>query len=203
MKKPVIGVLSLGCPRNLVDSELIVGSLLARGYKVKDEIKDCDIAVINTCGFIDDAKREAVNTILQAEELKESAKIKKIIVTGCLSQRYAGTLLEDIKGIDAVLGIDSFRTIHKALPAILKGKRYSDINPPSLTYNHTDKRSLLTPGYYSYIKISEGCQNRCSYCAIYKIRGGLRSRPIGSILKERSEERRVGKECRSRWSPYH
>lgn len=184
MKKTKIGIISLGCPRNLVDSELMLGALAESGYTITDEIKSCDIAIINTCGFIEDAKREAIDVILAACQLKKAGPIKKLIVTGCLSQRYAKSLKREIPEIDAILGIDSFKYIEEAVVSVLKDRRFIGVNPPSALYTHRDPRLLMTPTHYAYIKIAEGCRNRCSYCAIYKIRGDFRSRKIESILKE-------------------
>ena len=184
MKKINIGIISLGCPRNLVDSELMLGRLVASGYRIKDEIKGCDIAIINTCAFIEEAKQEAIGLILNAAQLKKEGLIKKLIVTGCLSQRYVKSLKKQIPEIDAILGIDNFKNIEEAVGAVLKNSRYLNVNPPSKLYAEQDPRHLITPGHYAYIKIAEGCRNPCSYCAIYKIRGDFRSRKIEAILAE-------------------
>ncbi len=191
MKKPTIGIISLGCPRNMVDSEVMLGILKKEGYSIKDEIDNCDIAIINTCAFIEDAKQEAIDVILQATELKKEGKIKSIIVTGCLSQRYYKVLEKQIPEIDAFLGASDFDKIKGTVLFLsrrhLKQKQNRPlyfVSPPTKIYSHTSPRFLLTPNYYTYIKIAEGCNNRCSYCVIYKIRGKYRSRPIESILKE-------------------
>jgi len=184
MKKPTIGIISLGCPRNMVDSEVMLGILKKEGYSIKDEIDNCDIAIINTCAFIEDAKQEAIDVILQATELKKEGKIKSIIVTGCLSQRYYKVLEKQIPEIDAFLGASDFDKISDAVKDVLERKKPIIVNPPTEIYSHVSPRFLLTPNYYTYIKIAEGCNNRCSYCVIYKIRGKYRSRPIESILKE-------------------
>jgi ribosomal protein S12 methylthiotransferase len=184
MKKEKIGLISLGCARNLVDSELMLGELASCGYTITDRMEGVDVAIINTCGFIEDAKREAIDIIIQAASLKKEGKIRKLIVTGCLSQRYAKELKKDIPEIDALLGIDDFKNIKKAVAAVLKDRSFVSINPPRALYSHKDPRVLITPAHYAYIKIAEGCRNRCSYCAIYKIRGDFRSRPISSVLDE-------------------
>lgn len=184
MRKASIGIISLGCPRNMVDSEVMLGALKKESYSIKEEIGNCDIAIINTCAFIEDAKQEAIDVILQATELKKEGKIKSIIVTGCLPQRYCKVLEKQIPEVDAFLGTSDFNKISSTVKDVLEGKRPVIISAPTKIYSHISPRYLLTPGYYTYIKIAEGCNNRCSYCAIYKIRGRYRSRPIGSILKE-------------------
>ncbi len=168
----------------MVDSEVMLGILKKEGYSIKDEIDNCDIAIINTCAFIEDAKQEAIDVILQATELKKEGKIKSIIVTGCLSQRYYKVLEKQIPEIDAFLGASDFDRISSTVKDALKGKRSVNVGAPTKIYSHNSPRFLLTPNYYTYIKIAEGCNNRCSYCVIYKIRGKYRSRPIESILEE-------------------
>lgn len=179
-----IGIISLGCPRNMIDSEVMLGALKRAGYTIKEQITDCDIALINTCAFIEDAKQEAIDIILQATELKKERKIKSIIVTGCLPQRYYKVLKKQITEVDAFLGTSDFDRIVSTVKAVLQKKKFISINPPTKIYSHDSRRYLLTPSYSTYIKIAEGCNNRCSYCAIYKIRGRYRSRPVDSILKE-------------------
>ncbi|MFH1868521.1 MAG: 30S ribosomal protein S12 methylthiotransferase RimO [Candidatus Omnitrophota bacterium] len=184
MKKIKVGIISLGCPRNLVDSELMLGRLKARGCIIKEEIKGCDVGIINTCAFVEDAKREAIDVILKACELKKEGSIKKLIVCGCLGQRYAKELKKEIPEVDAILGVDNYKNIEDALFSVLSGKCFSSINKPDALYSHKDPRLLITPSHYAYLKIAEGCRNRCSYCTIYKIRGDFRSRSIGSVVKE-------------------
>jgi len=184
MKKPKVGIISLGCPRNLVDSELMLGKLLSAGYLIQDEMAGCDIAIINTCAFIEDAKREAIEVILKAVELKKQGLIKKLVVSGCLGQRYAKDLKKDIPEIDGILGVDNFKKVEEALLSVQKDKHFMQISSPEAIYTHKDPRLLLTPAHYAYVKIAEGCKNRCSYCAIYKIRGDFRSRPIESVVSE-------------------
>ncbi|MDI6758149.1 MAG: MiaB/RimO family radical SAM methylthiotransferase [Candidatus Omnitrophota bacterium] len=155
-KKSNIGILSLGCPRNLVDSENILGRLNAKGYFITD-IDKADIAIVNTCGFIEDAKRESIDAILDLIELKKEGKIKKLIVCGCLSQRYKEVLKDEFPGVDAFLGRASL--------------------------NHSSDRFSLTPRHYAYLKICEGCINNCSFCAIPKIKGKFTSLDVSSVLK--------------------
>ena len=177
-------IISLGCARNLVDSELILGKLKAMGLNIVDEPDGSDIVVINTCAFIEDAKKEAIDTILKAISFKKEGRIKKIIVCGCLGQRYGKQIEKDMPEVDAVLGIDNFKNIDKAISSIKKGESFLEINPPAVIYSHKDPRIIMTPSYYAYIKIAEGCRNRCSYCAIYKIRGDIRSRAVESVVSE-------------------
>jgi ribosomal protein S12 methylthiotransferase len=177
------GIISLGCPRNLVDSEFIINKLISEGFHFKDDLHKADIVIINTCGFIREAKEEAIDVILDVINLKKEGKIKKIIVGGCLSQRYGKELLEEIPEVDAIIGInwDELPKIIKNFNTekILKVRKERKLLPflPS-------KRIYLTPRHYIYLKISEGCSNRCSYCAIYNIKGSHKSRDIDTILKE-------------------
>ncbi len=156
--KPKIGIVSLGCPRNLVDSETILGNLKSKGYKITD-VQDADIAIVNTCCFIKEAKEESIETILELADLKIQGKIKKLIVSGCLPQRYRKELIPHLKEVDAFVG------------------RLSLDNLPKARYN-------LVPKHFAYLKISEGCNNNCSYCVIPKIKGKFTSRPKEDILKE-------------------
>lgn len=179
-----IGVLSLGCPRNLVDSEVIVGILKQKGFDVIDDITKSDIAIVNTCSFIEDAKKESIDAILELAKLKSRGEIKKIIVCGCLPQRYKETLARELKEADAFIGVSNFEKLPEVIDEIIKEKRPVLIDRPTYLYNHTSPRQILTPSHYVYVKISEGCLNNCSYCIIPQIRGPFRSRKIESILEE-------------------
>lgn len=176
-------IISLGCPRNLVDSEFIINKLISQGFHFSDDIHKADIVIINTCGFIREAKEEAIDVILDIINLKKEGRVKKIIVGGCLSQRYGKELLEEIPEVDAIIGInwDQLPGIIKKLNTekILKVRKERKLLPflPS-------KRIYLTPPHYIYLKISEGCSNRCSYCAIYNIKGSHKSKDIDTILRE-------------------
>ncbi|MFH0732685.1 MAG: 30S ribosomal protein S12 methylthiotransferase RimO [Candidatus Omnitrophota bacterium] len=184
MKTPTVGIVSLGCPRNMVDSEVMLGALKKAGYTIKMSAENCDIALINTCAFIEDAKQEAIDVILQAAKLKQEGKIKFLIVAGCLAQRYHKALEKKIPEVDAFLGTSDFDKITDAVSTVLKNKKATYVSEPTKIYTHKFPRLSLTPSYSTYIKIAEGCNNRCSYCAIYKIRGNYRSRPMDSIIKE-------------------
>jgi ribosomal protein S12 methylthiotransferase len=182
--KHKISIISLGCARNLVDSELIIGKLKSKGFVIVEDADSSDIVIINTCAFIEDAKREAIDIILKAVTLKKEKRIRKLVVCGCLAQRYCEQLKKDIPEIDAILGVDDFKNISKAISSILRNEKFIAINPPGAIHSDKDPRLFLTPSHYAYVKVAEGCDNRCSYCAIYNIRGKLRSRPLSSIISE-------------------
>lgn len=180
-----VGMISLGCPRNLVDSELILGLLKDKGYTIVSEIARSDIAIVNTCAFIKDATDESLETILSLIALKEKKRIKHIIVAGCLPQRYKKDLRKELKEVDGFIGTSDLMRIDTVIDKVLtKHKGYAVSKVPKLVYSDSHKRDLISPRHSIYIKIQEGCANNCSYCVIPIIRGGLRSRPIDSILKE-------------------
>ncbi len=178
-------IISLGCPRNLVDSEVILGSLKRRGFRITEIGKGADICIINTCSFIKSAKEESIDTILEAAQLKKEGRIKTLVVCGCLPQLYKETLLKEIPAIDLVAGSSDFHRIGSILSASYPGKRRSIVSRhPAYLYDENSPRYLLTPEHYAYVKISEGCDNLCSYCIISKLRGAFRSRPARSIIDE-------------------
>ncbi len=181
-----IGIKSLGCPRNLVDSEVICGKLKEKGHKISKQINNLDIVIINTCSFIKDAVEESIEEILSAVKLKKEGKIKHIIVAGCLPQRYIdNNLSQEFPEVDAFLGVRDLLEIDEIIERVLQGKKiYQVNNKPNFIYNHNTPRTVLTPQHYAYIKISEGCQNNCSYCLIPQIRGSYRSRKIEDIIEE-------------------
>lgn len=169
-----IGFISLGCAKNLVDSEYIIGMFDRGVFEISNNPKECDVIVINTCGFILSAKEEAINTILETAELKKN-KLKKLIVTGCLSQRYHDELVEEMPEVDAFIKIDDYYRLDEILKDVLKEEAIA---------KYKDNRAMITNSYYAYLKISEGCDNRCAYCAIPLIRGNCHSYPMEDILKE-------------------
>ena len=173
MKK--IHITSLGCPKNTVDSEVLEGQLLNRGFIVSDNPGLADIIIINTCAFIRDAKEESIEAILEAVEIKNKYRDKKVFVIGCLAQRYRNEIVREIPGIDDLFGIEDYNGILKVL-----GENNYD---PETIYN---TRSISTPGHYAYLKISDGCNRKCSFCIIPSIKGQYRSRSIDSILLEAS-----------------
>ena len=173
---------SLGCSKNLVDAEEMVYILNENGYEMTTDIDDADIAIVNTCGFIESAKEESIDTILNIASYKQN-NLKHLIVTGCLVQRYYKDLKEQIPEIDAFLGTTSYNTILNVLQGLSIGKDNSLILPANTKLNH-NKKKRLTDSYYAYIKIAEGCDNSCTYCIIPKLRGSYVSRPIQEIVDE-------------------
>jgi ribosomal protein S12 methylthiotransferase len=181
-----IGIKSLGCPKNFVDTEVICGKLREKGYQISEKFDNSDIVIINTCSFIRDAVEESIEEILNLVKLKKEGKIKHIIVTGCLPQRYKDdNLNQELPEVDAFLGVGDFLEIDEVIKKVLQGKKIYTVCPePKYLYNHNTPRTILTPQHYAYIKISEGCQNNCSYCLIPKLRGNYRSRKMEDIIEE-------------------
>ncbi|MFH1395424.1 MAG: 30S ribosomal protein S12 methylthiotransferase RimO [Candidatus Omnitrophota bacterium] len=178
-------LLSLGCPRNLLDSEVLLGLLRKKGFNIVQKAETADIAVVNTCAFIEDAKQESIDIILQFCELKRKNKIKKLIVFGCLSQRYPAQLMEQIPEIDGLFGTSDFIRIPHLIDRILADEKIRETSSiPNFLYDHSYTRELLTPSHFAYVKIQEGCSNRCSYCVIPDLKGARRSRSIQSISEE-------------------
>lgn len=179
-----VGMISLGCDKNRIDAEIMLAILSRNGYNIVNDEKKADVIIINTCGFIESAKEESVDTILEMAKNKESGKCKSIIVTGCMAQRYKDELLRELPEIDAVVGTGSYRDICNIVKRTLEGENslteFNDINY-SLEY---ENRIVTTPGHYAYVKIAEGCSNNCSYCIIPKLRGNFRSRSIEDITRE-------------------
>lgn len=178
-----VGMISLGCPKNQVDGEMLLKRLANNGFDVVTQIEDSDVMIINTCGFIEDAKREAIETILEVAEYKEAGLISAIVVTGCLAERYKDEILKEMPEVDAVVGIGANDDIVKICQKALCGIK-SSVFPSKCYLSIDDERMVSTPSHWAYLKIAEGCDNRCSYCAIPGIRGGFRSRSIESILNE-------------------
>ncbi len=178
-----VGMISLGCPKNQVDGEIMLQKLNMGGFETAQSIEDSDVMVINTCGFIEDAKREAIETILEVAEYKTAGLISAIVVTGCLAERYQDEILKEIPEVDAVIGIGADRDIVKVCQKALVGVR-SSFYPDKKYLLLEGERMLSTPPHWAYLKISDGCDNRCSYCAIPGIRGGYIERSMESILDE-------------------
>lgn len=180
-----VSILSLGCARNLVDSEVMLGILQKAGCKIVDIYDGADIAIVNTCAFIEDAKKESIDAIFDLLEFKKEKKIKKLLVAGCLPQRYSSRLQKQIRGIDGFIGVDGFSRLTEIIKALKDGERVTKvIARPKFLYDDKTDRLLLTPRHYAYIKISEGCCHRCSFCVIPELRGPHRSRQINSVVKE-------------------
>lgn len=184
IKKIKVGIISLGCPRNLVDSEIILGILDKNGFEIA-ELREADIGIVNTCAFIDEAKQESVDMILELTGLKKEGKLKAVVVAGCLSQRYGKTLAAELPEVDAFIGCGDIEKIGAILGRLRKKEAVYEVSKaPGFLYSHAHPRVLITPPHYAYVKISEGCKNRCSFCVIPSIRGDYRSRPMESVLKE-------------------
>ena len=178
-----IGFVSLGCSKNLVDTEVMLHALVSAGHEITPDETEADIVVVNTCGFIGDAKQESIDNILDIAWLKKNRSLRGIIATGCMVERYREQVLEQLPEVDAVLGIAARDRIVEAVEAVLRGERFSafgDIDEAPLGGD----RVLTTPEHMAYLKIAEGCDNRCTYCAIPLIRGRFRSRPIEDIVEE-------------------
>ncbi|MDI6618243.1 MAG: 30S ribosomal protein S12 methylthiotransferase RimO [Clostridiales bacterium] len=178
-------MVSLGCDKNRVDSEIMLGILSGERYNIVNNERDADILIVNTCCFIESAKEESINTILELAENKKIGKCKALIVSGCLAERYADDLLSEIPEIDAVIGTGNYLEIDNLIQAVLKNEeRVKRINNINYNIDFNKNRILTTPQYTAYVKIAEGCNNNCSYCIIPKLRGNYRSRSIESILNE-------------------
>ncbi len=182
MKKRVLFV-SLGCPKNQVDGEIMLAKLEDAGYEIAEDFERIDAVLVNTCAFIDSAKQEAIDTILEMVGLKQDGLAKAVIVTGCLPERYREEILDEIPEVDAVVGIGANTDIVQIVSDALEGKKTS-VFPPKEELVLCGRRVLTTPDYWAYLKIAEGCSNCCTYCAIPSIRGGFRSRTKEDILDE-------------------
>ena len=177
-----IGMVSLGCSKNLTDSEVMLGMLGDRGMEIVSDAAQADIIIVNTCGFIDSAKQESIDTILEMAQLKQTGRLKKLLVTGCLVQRYADELKEQLPEVDGFMGVGDYARLNEVIDDMMQGER-----PVCMTQGERflkQKRRLITPAFSAYVKISDGCDNRCTYCAIPLIRGSYVSRPYESILEE-------------------
>ena len=178
-----IGFISLGCAKNQVDCERMMYRVQEAGHTVKEDIVGSDVVVINTCGFIDSAKSEAIDYILQTAQLKEQGLVGKILVTGCLSQRYQGDILKELPEVDGILGTGSYTEIVPAIEALLEDRNVEDFGSIDAPEQETG-RVVTTPEHYAFLKIAEGCDNRCAYCIIPYLRGRYRSRQLDDILYE-------------------
>ena len=179
-----IGMISLGCPKNQVDAEHMLALMDAEGWEIVDYVDGCDAVIVNTCGFIDDAKKEAIENILDMVELKKEGVISKIIVTGCLAQRYKDEIVKESPEVDAVIGIGANGDIIKTVEEVMSGVDTIENYPPQCDLPLEGQRILTTPHYWAYLKIGEGCSNRCTYCTIPSIRGNMRSRSMENVIDE-------------------
>lgn len=176
--------ISLGCDKNLVDSEVMLGMLTSKGYEITDDENEADVVVVNTCCFIGDAKEESIHNILEMAELRKAGDIKALIVTGCLAQRYKEEVQTEIPEVDAIIGTTAIDAIVETLEDVLAGQGHNHIEDINRTPVYDKSRIVTTGGHYAYLKIAEGCDKRCSYCIIPKVRGNYRSIPMESLLAE-------------------
>lgn len=179
-----VGMISLGCPKNLVDSEIMLGLLTERQFRIVPDVNGCDVAVVNTCAFIEDARKESIDCILGLADQKKKGKIRALVVCGCLPQKYYQALEDEIPEIDALVGTGSYDELPEIIENVLEGRRKTKIGDTRFLYDHGTPRYTLTPPHFKYIKIAEGCDHRCTFCIIPQLRGSYRSRPIRDIVTE-------------------
>ena len=179
-----IGMVSLGCPKNLVDSEVMLGLIREKQLEITNDPAEADLIIVNTCGFIESAKEESINTVLQMAEYKQNGSCKYLVMTGCLGQRYADELFESMPEVDAIVGTDSFTDIGWVIDQVMAGKRLKHLQKLESKNVAMPPRILTTPGYMAYLKIAEGCDNCCSYCIIPQLRGPYTSRPYDEVMAE-------------------
>lgn len=184
MKEKQLGYVSLGCAKNLVDTEVMLGNLRNHGYVITDNLSEAELIIVNTCTFIEKAKEESINTILEMAQYKQTGACKGLIVAGCLSQQYQEELFQEIPEIDALIGTGAWHKIMTAVDAIEHGNRACIMEDITNIYDERMPRMYTTPTYSAYVKIAEGCNNGCTFCIIPKVRGPYRSRTIDSIVKE-------------------
>ena len=180
--RPTVGMVSLGCAKNLVDSENMLGMLRDRGYEIVNDPAQAEIIFVNTCGFIESAKQESIDAIFEMAEYKKTGKLKKLFVTGCLAQRYADALASEMPEVDGFMGVADYARLYDMLDEAMAGKRPIYMNDGERFFN--SGRVLTSAPYSAYVKISDGCNNRCTYCAIPLIRGSYASRPFDDIVAE-------------------
>jgi ribosomal protein S12 methylthiotransferase len=186
-----VGFISLGCSKNLVDTEVMLRTLHDAGFEITPDETEAEIIIINTCGFIESAKQESIDNILDAARLKEWGKCRHLIATGCLVERYREEVMQELPELDAIIGVGSLSDIADACLAVLRGEKYSSFKDKN-TSPLGGERIVTTPEHTAYLKIAEGCDNRCTYCAIPLIRGGLRSRKIEDIVAEAKDLEALG-----------
>jgi ribosomal protein S12 methylthiotransferase len=179
-----VKVVTLGCEKNLVDSEIMSGLIHERGYTLTDNAEEATVIIVNTCGFIDAAKEESVNTILDMADLKQTGSLKALIVSGCLTQRYKEELMKEMPEIDGIVGTGDFHRISEIVDQALAGRKPIYVGNPVFNYERALPRRVTTPRYTAYVKIAEGCDNNCTFCSIPMMRGAFRSRSMESIMAE-------------------
>ncbi|WP_126426537.1 30S ribosomal protein S12 methylthiotransferase RimO [Brevibacillus marinus] len=179
-----VAIVTLGCEKNLVDSDIMAHLIDEKGYELVDDPQEATVVIVNTCGFIDAAKEESVNKILDMAELKEAGKLKSLVVAGCLTQRYKEDILTEIPEVDGIVGTGDFMSIAEIIDETLRGRRMSRVGNPVFRYEEVTKRKVKAGTYTAYVKIAEGCDNACTFCSIPLMRGAFRSRSIESIVEE-------------------
>ncbi len=178
-----VGFIGLGCEKNTVNTELMIAACKARGHRIVGDLEDTHVAVINTCGFIESAKQEAIETIFEVAQLKAEGKVQKILVCGCLAERYQAEIAAELPEVDGFLGVGSFQRIADAVEAVQRGERIAWFDPNE-NLQLEGERILTSPPHTAYLKIADGCNNRCTYCCIPAIRGHYKSRPMEKIIEE-------------------
>ena len=176
--------ISLGCDKNLVDTEMMLGMLVQRGFSITDDETEAEAVVVNTCCFINDAKQESINALLEMTELRKNGNIKALIAAGCLAQRYQDEIQREIPEVDAIVGTTAIDAVADALDGVLSGDRHNHLEDINREPVYGRKRIVTTGGHYAHLKIAEGCDKHCSYCIIPKVRGNYRSIPIDSLVQE-------------------
>jgi ribosomal protein S12 methylthiotransferase len=183
---------SLGCDKNLVDSEMMIGSLGQEGFTFTDDENEADIIVVNTCCFINDAKEESINTILEMAELKKRGSLKALIVAGCLAQRYREEIKQEIPEVDGIIGTTAIDQVAETIKEVLAGHRQEHVEDSNRPLVYDGKRTVTTGGHYAYLKIAEGCDKHCTYCVIPGVRGSYRSVPMEALIREAQELAKQG-----------
>lgn len=179
-----VGMISLGCPKNLVDAEIMLGHLREAGFAITTQLEEAEVIIVNTCGFITPAKEESIEEILRLARYKEEGCCRVLLVAGCLAQRYPGELMEEMPEVDGLLGTGMIHQVVQAVQRALEGERVMAVGDPASSYGENMPRVRATPRYTAYLKIAEGCSNYCTYCAIPLIRGPYRSRPLEHVVAE-------------------
>ncbi|WP_439644861.1 30S ribosomal protein S12 methylthiotransferase RimO [Aneurinibacillus tyrosinisolvens] len=179
-----VAIITLGCEKNLVDSDIMSQLIDEKGYTLVDNPEEANVIVVNTCGFIDAAKEESINTILDMADLKQTGHLKSLIVAGCLTQRYKEVLLDEMPEIDGIVGTGDFDKINRIIEESLEGKKPVFVGNPAFSYENVTRRKVEKGTYSAYIKIAEGCDNKCTFCIIPALRGAFRSRSIESVVAE-------------------
>jgi ribosomal protein S12 methylthiotransferase len=192
--KAAVHFLSLGCPKNLLDTEVMLGNLAVHGYAIAERVEDAEVAVVNTCSFIESAREESIQAVLEVAERKEEGKLRALIVTGCLPQRYGAELARELPEVDAFVGTGSFQEIARILDDTLAGRSREIYLEAGRTHLYDDRspRVLVGQGHTAYLKIAEGCDRTCSFCAIPAIRGRFQSRTLGSVITEAEQLASIG-----------